>query len=80
MFENLKELIGFEGSLMELTNKLDVICGYSLLDYGNEEDYINNESITITDEEEIYNMEFKIIETGETYLDYIVEVADVYEL
>lgn len=79
MFENLKELISFEGSLRELTNKLDAICGYSLLDYANEEDYINNESITITDEE-IYNMEFKIIETGETYLDYIVEVADVYEL
>ena len=80
MFEELKELIGFEGDLMELTNKLDVICGYSLLDYTNEEDYINNESITVSNQEEIYNLEFKIIKAGEKYLDYIVEVTDIYDI
>ena len=78
--KDLKELIGVQDSLLNITNKLDYICGYSLLDYANEEDYINNESITASNSEYEYNVEFKIIEVAEKYLDYKIEVVDVYEL
>lgn len=62
VFNFLSELKGKQITLIDLTNELQNIINYDILDYTPESELIENSSVSITSNDQEYNITFEIIE------------------
>ena len=62
IFNSLAELKGKEMTLRNLTNELQDIAGYDVLDYIPESELLENLSVSVTSNDQEYNITFEIIE------------------
>lgn len=78
IFESLMELQGKQMTLCELSNELDGISDYDILDFIGESVIIDNESVSISNHETEYNIIFEVVELNEEKLiDTIIEVTEI---
>lgn len=77
-FNQLSELQDIEMTLLDLSNKLQIISTYDIFDYVSEEELIENESVTTLVNETEYNVIFNVIEVNEDNpLDTVIEVTEI---
>ena len=78
VFNSLAELQNKEMTLRDLTNELQNIVNYDVVDYVSERELLENSSVSVTNNETEYNVIFKIIETdNEDLLNSNLEILEV---
>ena len=78
VFNSLAELQNKEMTLRDLTNELQNIVNYDVVDYVSERELLENSSVSVTSNELEYNVIFKIIETdNEDLLNSNLEILEV---
>lgn len=77
-FNQLSELQGNEMTLLDLSNKLQIISTYDIFDYISEDELTENESVSTLVNETEYNVIFNVIEVNEDNpLETIIEVTEI---
>lgn len=78
IFNSLAELKGKEITLRDLSNKIQDIVDYDILDHNPESELIENSSVSVTSNDQDYEIIFKIIEVdNENLLNSDLEILGI---